>query len=74
MTLIQDKSIESSCELTIGEAHRFAAPFKQKKTDFVLEVVDLAADARLRDVKFRRGARNILLFRHGDEVTEMAQL
>jgi hypothetical protein len=38
-----------------------------------LPVVDLAADARLRDVKFRRGARNILLLRHGDEVTEMAQ-
>jgi hypothetical protein len=43
------------------QAHGFAAPFKQEKTDFVLQVVDLAADARLRDVKFRRGARNILL-------------
>jgi hypothetical protein len=45
----------------------------QGKTDFVFEVVDLAADARLRHVKFRRGARNILLFGQGDEVTEMAQ-
>src|SRR5262252_1354533 len=42
------------------QAHGFAAPFKQEKTDFVLEVVDLAADAWLRHVKFRRGARNIL--------------
>jgi 8-hydroxy-5-deazaflavin:NADPH oxidoreductase len=30
-------------------------------------------DARLGEVKFRRGARNILLLRHGDEVTEMAR-
>jgi hypothetical protein len=48
------------------QAHRFAAPFKHEKTNFVLEVVDLAADARLRDVKFGRGARNILLLRYSD--------
>jgi hypothetical protein len=53
------------------QSHRFAAPFKQGKTDFGLEIVDLTADARLRDVKFRRGTRNILLLGHGDEVTEM---
>ena len=45
---------------------------QQGKTDFVFKVVDPAADARPLHVKFRRGARNILLFGHGDEVTEMA--
>jgi hypothetical protein len=55
------------------QSHRFAAPFKQGKTDFGLEVVDLAADARLRDVKFGRSARNILLLGYGNKVTEMAK-
>jgi hypothetical protein len=43
------------------------------KTDFVFQVVDLMTDTWLGDVKFRRGARNILLLCNGDEITEMAQ-
>ncbi|HYY28020.1 MAG TPA: hypothetical protein VE860_08760, partial [Chthoniobacterales bacterium] len=51
----------------------FGLPHKQGKTDFIFEVVYLAGDARLRDVKLQRRARDILLFRHSNEVTEMAQ-
>src|SRR5579862_671403 len=68
VTGFAEKNLSGHCQ-----SHSFASPFKQAKTDLVLKVVDLAADARLRDVKFQRGARNILLFCHSDEVTEMAQ-
>ena len=54
------------------QPHGFRAALQQLKTDFVLEVADLAADARLRDVQLQRRARNVFRLGHGDEVTEMA--
>ena len=51
----------------------FGAAFKQLKTDFVFEIADLPAQARLRDVQLQRGTRNILLLGDGDEITEVAQ-
>jgi hypothetical protein len=54
------------------EPHGFGAAFEQLKTDFVFEVADLAAQARLRNVQLERGAGDIFLLGHSNEVTEMA--
>ena len=56
-----------------GQLERFRAALKKLKTDFVFEVADLPAQARLRDVQLQRGARNIFLLGDGDEITEVAQ-
>ena len=57
----------------VRELERFRAAFKKRKTDFIFEVADLSAQARLRDVQLQRGAGDIFLPGHGDEITEMAQ-
>ena len=55
------------------QAHGFTGAGKQGKTEFVLQVTDLTADAWLRDVECRRRARDVLLLRHGDEVPQVTQ-
>ena len=49
------------------------ATLEQLETDFVLQIANLPADARLRDVQLERGAGNVFLPGHGDEITKMAQ-
>ena len=65
-TRFGQKSFSRSSQL-----ERFRAAFKKLKTDFVFEVVDLPAQAGLRDVQLQRGARNIFIFGHGDKIAEM---
>jgi hypothetical protein len=57
------------------EAGTFAdrAAFKQGKTHFIFESVDLSAQSRLRDVQLRRSARDVFCFSHGDKITEMGE-
>jgi hypothetical protein len=43
------------------------------KADFVFEVADLPADARLRNVQLQRRARDIFRLGNGDKITEMAE-
>ena len=56
----------------VRQLERFRAAFKKLKTDFVFEVADLPAQARLRNVQLQRGARNIFRLGDGDEITEVA--
>ncbi len=55
------------------QPHGLGAAFQKREADFIFEVVDLPAQGRLRDVQFRRGARDIFRFSHGDEVTKMTE-
>ena len=48
-------------------------PITEKVPKLLLEVADLPADPRLRNVQLQRGAREVLGFSHGHEVTEMAE-
>ena len=57
----------------LGEAHGLGGSLEKGKAELVLEVANLPAQRRLRDVQFQRGARDVLLFRGGDEIAEVAQ-
>src|SRR6185312_4138597 len=43
------------------------------ETDFILQVTDLAADARLRNVQLERRARDVFRLGHGHEVSQVTQ-
>jgi hypothetical protein len=50
-----------------------AAPAqKNRHTQFKFELFDSARQARLRDVAPLRGASEVSLFRHGDEVAKLS--
>ena len=55
----------------IGQAHRPGAAFDQGDAQFLLQLLDLAAQRRLGDVEPLRRAREVLLVRHGDEVAQV---
>jgi hypothetical protein len=57
----------------IGQADGFGGAFEEKKAEFVFEVAHLAAQGRLRDVQFERGARNVFRFSDRNEITEVAE-
>ena len=57
----------------LGQPDRFCAAFKKLKPDLIFEVVNLTADARLRDMELQRCPGNIFLLGNGDKVAEMAQ-
>ena len=56
-----------------GQPDGFRAALKKLKPKLIFEVVNLAADARLRDMELQRGTRNIFFLGDGDEVAEMTQ-
>src|ERR1051325_97397 len=58
---------------SLGETHRFRAPFQQQKSKLIFKVANLPANRWLRNMQFRSRARNILSFCDCNEVAKMAQ-
>src|SRR5207302_143411 len=56
-----------------GEPDGPGAAFQKQEAQLLFQVADLAAQRRLRNVQLQRGARDVLLFGHADEIAEMAQ-
>ncbi len=55
------------------QLHAPAGAHEQLGAQFLLQLSDLQAQRRLRDMQALRGACEAQLFRQGDEVTQMAQ-
>jgi hypothetical protein len=53
---------------SLGEAEGFGAAFEERDAEFVFEVVDLAAERRLGNVKASGGAGDVFFFGDGDEI------
>jgi hypothetical protein len=56
----------------VGESNRPGLALEERKREFVLEVPDLAAEARLGDMEAGGRPGDILLLGDGHEVTQMA--
>jgi hypothetical protein len=58
----------------MGENHSARASLEECRADLALEVADLAAQRRLRDVQPLRRAPEVQLLGDRDEIPEMTQL
>jgi hypothetical protein len=56
-----------------GEPHGFRAVVEKRNAQFIFEVANLPAQRRLRNVKPRGGARHVLFFSDGDEVSQVTE-
>ena len=54
-------------------ARRATGPVEERRPEVLFELADLRADSGLADVDPRRGAGEIRLFGHGDEVLELPE-
>ena len=57
----------------LGEPHGFCAMVEQRHAQLILQVADLPAQRRLRDVQPRRRARDVLFFGDSDEISQVAK-
>jgi hypothetical protein len=55
------------------QAHSLRGPLEQRDAELTLEVADLPAERRLRDVQPPRGATDVLLLGDGDEVVDLRE-
>src|SRR5258705_4662458 len=55
------------------KADSFGSAVEKCDAKFILQIADLAAQRRLRDMKPGRSARDVLLFSDGDKISKMAQ-
>ena len=56
-----------------SQPQRFGATLEMYDAELFLEIMDLTTDRRLRNVKLRCGANDILRFGDSDEVAEMSE-
>ncbi|MNN19294.1 hypothetical protein D3C81_1325300 [compost metagenome] len=57
-----------------GQLHAARGAGKQPHAQFILQLLDLPGQGRLRDVQAGCGPPDVLLFGNGDEVAEMTQI
>ena len=58
----------------VGEPHLAGRAVEELDAEVALELADRSAERRLGHVQALRGAAEVQLLRHGDEVAQMAQL
>ncbi len=70
-------SARNSCKRRLArgcQLNRFRAAFEQLDAQRTFQLADLPRQRRLRDVQAFGGATEAQLFRHGDEVAQLAQV
>lgn len=67
-------AIERTKRAGLGQLHALGGAHKQLHAQLFFQLLNLPGERRLRDMQPRRGAADVQLFRHGDEVFQMPEI